>query len=384
MMDAHGRTVIARAEAEGQSEIADLLRQEMQGAIEALTSTIERRTVWSGVAVKARAAAWEALGEADRAEADRQDLARRERNASIGPGLTLMQAAKQGLVGALVRNAESGHDLDATDSSGRTALMVAAAEGQAGTFAALLLLGADATLQDRTGQTALMLAAASGQEAVLHSLTTLTYGFTGDQFATQLKGHGLDMTLLPPEPFLRRKFKLAVDAADEKGETALMKACASGNPGAVWLCNPRVNANYRLADKRGQTALMHAARNGQDEVIRRLADFELMVAEGDVIDLGPSATNQNFLWYQAQTADGDGVFPLAAAEGLGHKKVAAVLRKFLEAQVESATKLIAQHPKSEAVPAWHKKRAALYRALGESEKADADLAAAGEKPPGNP
>ena len=95
----------------------------------------------------------------------------------------------------------------------------------------------------------------------------------------------------------------SVDATDEEGETALMRASDEGLSGAVQLLIKH-GADVNRRDEDGKTPLMFAADEGHTEVVKAL------IAAGADIN----------------AKDEDGESALKMAEDEGHTDTAAVLR----------------------------------------------------------
>jgi ankyrin repeat protein len=203
----------------------------------------------------------------------------------------------EGLIGTL------GHDVDAIDLGGMTALMAAAHEGHTDIVHALavkynanvddgdttaLMYAAErgqtdtvhalagtynvnVDAEDREGYTALMRAAKCGHADVVHALAG-TYNadveigsdFTALSYAAQ-NGHTDIVNILAGT------YNANVDAVDEIGLTALMCAAMNGHTETVHALAGTYNANVEAVDNDGWTALMHAAENGHTATVNALA-----------------------------------------------------------------------------------------------------------------
>ncbi len=84
--------------------------------------------------------------------------------------LAIMRAALAGQTDAVVTLLNSGNDVNARDSDGRTPLMEAAFGGHLDVVEALLERGADVNAKDKDGWTALMEATSKGLTGIVRSL----------------------------------------------------------------------------------------------------------------------------------------------------------------------------------------------------------------------
>jgi ankyrin repeat protein len=178
----------------------------------------------------------------------------------------LLWAAHQGSPELVTLLLEAGAEPNVANNFGVTPLLEASRYGDAATIAALLEGGADIAAATREGETPLMAAARAGSVAAVEVLIE----------------HGADVN--------------AVEALDE--QTALMWAAAEGHLDVVDLlldkgANPDLKARASELTSRstrtdypsgGFTALMWAVRNGDEALVRRLAeggaDLNLTNADG--------------------------------------------------------------------------------------------------------
>ena len=230
--------------------------------------------------------------------------------ANIGK-TALMRAAGAGDAESVQRLIDAGANVNATDMSGRTALMWAALGGHAGAVRLLLYAGADAQASHKNGVTALMLARARGHAGVVNILRAATGEDVGDdepiqvlpddtavfssrrrawQFAAAsallfaaaaalMHSMGWFVTRTAPaapapapaavkgvDDILRG---VDINARDASGQTALMRAAASGDTGAVRRLIA-VGAKLDAVDRQGNTALTLARAAGHKDIVKML------------------------------------------------------------------------------------------------------------------
>jgi hypothetical protein len=121
------------------------------------------------------------------------------------------------------------------------------------------------------------------------------------------------------QDLLRRGADL--DASDDLGETALIKAAAAGHDRVVTdLCRfheTKVNAK----DSKGETALMKAAENGHTEVVQVLLSPRNAVGQG--IPFPPLVARE----VEVNEEDNQGQTALAKAKAKGHTQIVEMLKK---------------------------------------------------------
>ncbi|KAH7008755.1 ankyrin repeat-containing domain protein [Ilyonectria destructans] len=183
--------------------------------------------------------------------------------------------SRYGVAGALwailKRADQTGINIDAKDSHGRTPLSWAAEHGHEAVVRLLFDRGAHIEAADEVGQTPLSWAAAKGHEAVVqllldrgaHIEAADEVGQTPLSWAAA-KGHEAVVQLL-----LDRGTH--IEAADEWGRTPLWRAAAYGHEAVVRLLLDR-GAHIEAADEWGQTPLSWAAENGHAAVVQLLLD----------------------------------------------------------------------------------------------------------------
>ena len=161
----------------------------------------------------------------------------------------LIAAAKQGDVGQVRAQLKAGADVNARDSTQRTALLLAVRAGQRPVVRALIDAGAGLDARDQDGRTALM-EAARRKEAV---------------FALDLVGAGAD-----------------VNVADNEGWTALMFAAREGTLAAARaiIRSPKQSTLDALAKE--TSALSLAAERGRHALVRMLIEAGANVRKPEI------------------------------------------------------------------------------------------------------
>jgi ankyrin repeat protein len=170
---------------------------------------------------------------------------------TVSPLVSAAPAAPSDLIAALI---DRGLDINATDSSGRTALILAAQNGRAQTVSLLIAHHANLNHQDSLHHSALMKAARYGHADIVKqligaganlALTTET-GNTALMLASEAGTTASVNELLHVES--------AVDAKNNVGDTALILAARKGHQDAV-AALLKAGANPRLKNNRRQEAL---------------------------------------------------------------------------------------------------------------------------------
>ena len=299
----------------------------------------------------------------------------------------LLKASDVGDLERISQILAEGIDVNSKDASGTTALMSAAAHGRASLCQALLLLDANAGDQDHQGRTALMHAVMYSREEVIRGFFEIESRSRMVDASEQLRSLNLDWKLLEDVDLSRiGSIDIATEARDYNGETALMKAAASGNEICVKaLLGGTYVVGVDMRDKEGRTALMHAVINRQTSLIRSLANAAYdRVAVWSPETLGDMNTFNNsmlgtFSMFDVDSlriADDDGKTAYQLSEEQNSTEIAELLRKYLELVIAKETQAIEMD--LVGVRWCYRDRAYAYQALGETEKADADLAKAGE------
>eukprot|EP00427_Karlodinium_veneficum_P022469 CAMPEP_0169106144 /NCGR_PEP_ID=MMETSP1015-20121227/24180_1 /TAXON_ID=342587 /ORGANISM="Karlodinium micrum, Strain CCMP2283" /LENGTH=410 /DNA_ID=CAMNT_0009167565 /DNA_START=55 /DNA_END=1288 /DNA_ORIENTATION=+ len=174
---------------------------------------------------------------------------------SVNP---LIEAAKAGQYDNCVRALEEERKVkvDQKDSDGVSALMHAAMGGFLNVVRFLVERGARISAKDDTGETALMKACKEGQTDVIQYL--LEASLAQKKKGTTLPGSDAQKS------FAAEK-KRAIDAKDDEGVTALMKAAEQGEGDVVRMLLEE-GASIDLKDDEGWNVLMWAALAGDLEV----------------------------------------------------------------------------------------------------------------------
>lgn len=171
----------------------------------------------------------------------------------------LMIAASRGDRAAAESILEAGHDVNARDAFGYSALMYAASAGHSALVEVLLAAGADSRAANRNGMTSLDLAAAKGHSGVVRALTHSRLILAARDGDVALVGELLDGGA-------------DVNARLADGWTALMVAALHNHLDlADFLL--RMGADPRAKTVTGWTALSIAARKGYTEIARLITDF---------------------------------------------------------------------------------------------------------------
>src|SRR5262245_40187557 len=181
------------------------------------------------------------------------------------------EAAEKGQVSVLLELLKSGADVNDKDEQGRTALHKAAEKGNRSAAIMLLMFGADVGEKDAKGLNALHAAAAAGHTEIV-TLFCKPYEFAGvagdfikGSVSETLKGVGSNLKSATDK--LTALSSTSMTAADNMGQTPLMKAAAAGYAD----CVKAIGIYYdKSKDKQGRTALMLAAMGGHAELIRNV------------------------------------------------------------------------------------------------------------------
>lgn len=268
---------------------------------------------------------------------------------------------------------QDGVDINQKNPLGMTPLMYAAKQGHVSTTLSLIVLGANINETDNSGQNAMMHASANGHADLLQQLREMENfastchrdDATAEQAAERFKQFpGIDRRILDEVTPAALRLDLPEDAQDNHGETALFKAAANGDETTVRVLVD-MGASQELQDELGRTALMVALENGHtDFALKRLeSQFILHRTQYPAAGLDLKDRHGNTL--------------LALAEKLGHQDIADRIRSWLTGRIAVFTESIEAGGENNYTPAtrtylW---RSQMWRALGEDDKADADLAA---------
>ena len=192
---------------------------------------------------------------------------------NVDGGTALFAAAEGEKHSTVALLLDKGADPNLTGRSGLTPLIAAAFKGNDRIVEALLAHGADPNVRDTTGKTAMVYAAARGFDDVVRRLLDAGVDVNaraGNELTPLMwaAGHddGVGTAAVERVVDLLLARGATLDAADNRGRTALMIAAALGDAPTVGLLLQR-GADRTLKDKEGKTALDLAAN---DEVRARL------------------------------------------------------------------------------------------------------------------
>ena len=187
----------------------------------------------------------------------------------------LIRAAARGDVPRLRSLLKSGAQVDAVDSTGRTALLAATQGNHVEAARLLIEAGADVNKQDQIRDSAFLYAGAAGHLEILKlawkagANTRITNRYGGVALIPACeRGH------VETVEFLLRETDIHVNHVNNLGWTGLLEAIILSDGGArhqniVGLLI-RHGANVNLADKDGVTPLAHARRRGFEEIASML------------------------------------------------------------------------------------------------------------------
>jgi ankyrin repeat protein len=292
-----------------------------------------------------------------------------------------LASVDKGQVSRALELVREGVHVDDKDQRGETALMKAAARGHSGMVVLLLALGSQLNDKDRKGQTALMQAAAHGHGAVVDLLVSNASAAAEIQ---KFKNHFLNFhlpaagKLLDPLKDLGNIKGQLVDlnARDDRGQTALMKAVAKGHIDIartlfVEGADPNLtdedgNTIYHLAAARGQTGAVQLirsmggsrTRHGQlisltiqpEDINRRgMTAWMTAAANGHLATLKgllPGNPTKDFLLRK----DRHGKTAYESAADKGHEEVTAFLKPLVGMEVKPVVVLKPVEPHPKPVP----------------------------------
>jgi serine/threonine protein kinase/ankyrin repeat protein len=294
---------------------------------------------------------------------------------------SLIDAAAAGDTARAIQLLDAGASVNGKNPDGSTALMSAVGSGHRSLAMTLVLLGADIMEQDQRGRTALMTAAERADSAFLsrlRDLSQISYERDAAQRLQKIRAlPGIDHTLLADRHIDTQGFDLyrAEQLRDEGGENALMKAARAGDWTSFDLLATQVDT-LLARDKLGHTVLMHAVLGDRVEQTEWLHHFARLsespyLGQAGVSNLyvGPMLVFE--LERGISVLNNEGRSVLQLAEQLGRTRIAAILRRHLEAIIINQTDMIKQGGDDTAD--HYRLRALAWQALGEKEKAEADF-----------
>ncbi len=253
------------------------------------------------------------------------------------------EAAANGQLSRVLEMLQMGASADDKDEKGRTALMAAAGKGHTSIVLVLLLAGAQVNEKDADRRTALMEAAANGHLGVARILAGTPVDVAaltalGGQLAAlrpTLKGKDGEVKL----PGINLKLPTAsaslggtqdIDARDRQGRSAFMMAAVAGHHGVASYLRER-GASNAVADDKGDTALHLAAASGAPSVwSNRVHTWNY--------DLNLDGGGANYSIGQTTSVNGEGRQPWMCAAANGH---AHVVRRLLDAAGTKAAEHLA-------------------------------------------
>jgi len=185
----------------------------------------------------------------------------------------LINSVKSANVGKIRQLLSKGADVNARDKSGKTPLYWACYLGHKDAAGLLLDEKAHANVRDRTGSTALIEASREGRVDLVKLLLDKREVFKADYRGTLADvlaaAKGKRAELVQP---LRGKV-IEIDAADNRGNTALMWAATRGHPNVVTLLLSK-GADPGIKNTSGLSALDMAEKKNRLEVIEALTSHK--------------------------------------------------------------------------------------------------------------
>jgi ankyrin repeat protein len=364
LLDNDGKSALQLAEEHDQQEIADILRAHFEAIVANQTREIEKGETNAEKHRRLRGLALQALGRAEQAQ---PDLAL----PAAGPGQELLNAAAVGELTRIRRLIAEGADVNAADpDTGETPLMRAAASGQSAAAVVLLMRRANEQARDRKRMTPLMHAVLGGHADLVQLLAEMS-SISWDE-EVQFRVTRLDAGLPADTDFKSMHFDAALEAQDENGESALMKAAARGDEEIVAILL-RWCSNEAARDREGRTALMHAIAGRQTAFLKTMIDG----AEAVLPHAPPGYNKSGFVSPEVlSVTDQDGKTALVLAREEGLEPVAAALQTYLQHLIDSETRGI----EAGGPYLWYiyHTRGHSYLGIGQTEAGKADLAKARE------
>ena len=389
LRDSGGKTALDLAEEAGHREIATVIRKACHDTIRRMTSwMIEDSTASTNrnIPLMHRGQCLEVLGDEELAKSDRLWLKwfmvsnGSPRHRSI---VSLMESAKAGnadrVKAVLLPNGgSSGLDPNSKGPDGETSFMKAARAGHERMVAILLLRGANELERDPLGQTALMHAAAAGQTKVVDLLLDIRSIHTDKEL--QFRVTRFDSDLPANTDFSKMRFNCGPELQDERGETALIKAAKAGHAEVTLsLTDFVIDSRPEVSDKSGRTALMHAVEAGHNELLTTVAKngyYKLFFGSiGELRGPSPFFYGHGVLGPTGKAMIGE-LTVLQYLEQHKQTDAVAAIRKRIQGLIDACTKTIEKPENTKDARTAYTLRANFYRELGETQKAEVDLAAA--------
>ena len=224
-------------------------------------------------------------------------------------GTTALMIASEGtgylqnVVPALQMLLEKNPNLEAQDSSGRTALIRAVSEGKDDAIAALLQHKADIGHRANDGSTPLLDAVTFGRMPALKTLLAAGADINvADNSGTTPLMRAAEGTGYMPNngPFVQALLEKGakIDAQDKQGRSALFRAASEGKVDAVNLLLEQ-KADLNQKDNNGASPLQMAVTFGKTDVVKTL------LAKGAQVDSADSSGNTPLM----VAAEGNGYIP---------------------------------------------------------------------------
>ena len=220
-----------------------------------------------------------------------------------------------------------------------------------------------------------MHAAAAGQRHAVELLCDLMVLSFRDE--VQARFQRLDQELFTGFEFAALKFDVGIDLQDRDGETALMKAARGGHVEAAHQLmrneDGRRAADQELQDHQERTALAHAVLLNQREFLETMATTRTGPYPTSATSWTPMPALMNVEVLLLE--DSKGRNGLQLLESSGFDDIAQQLRNKLRAARDELTENI-EAGASDRPYLLFKWRSPLWQLLGDTEKAEADLAEA--------
>jgi ankyrin repeat protein len=194
------------------------------------------------------------------------------------PDAALLAAARDGDADAVALALRAGADIEARDTSSRTALLLAATHDHVDLARLLVAMGASADALDGRHDTPWLVTGVTGSVAMLEALLPARPDLT-------IRNRYGGVSVIPASErghvdYVRRVVQTGIDVdhVNDLGWTALLEAVVLGDGGPRHQEIVRIlldaGADPQIADREGLTALEHARAKGQRTVV------DILEAEG--------------------------------------------------------------------------------------------------------